>query len=200
MSYTDSFPFFIFVIFCFSIPYNMFKSLEYWSWGSYVGFNPKIYNIIMRGLVKFFTGLGALILLLVGIGILAITIYGYINSSIFLGDSNTQSIVLGVMLGVSLAIIGGSAEGLYGICKERPKLICGFQIIVILFMLIFFGAGAGFVYLPDAFFNGNCQNSTNSVIQYASNIYDASIKTYCTACTCALNRTDAFLNTYYNST
>jgi hypothetical protein len=62
----------------------------------------------MRGLIKFFTGLGALILLLVGIGILALTVYGFINSSVFLG-SDTQNLVLGIMLGVSLAIIGGSA-------------------------------------------------------------------------------------------
>jgi hypothetical protein len=153
----------------------------------------------MRGLIKLFTGLGALILLLIGIGLLAVSIYGYINSSIFLGDDSTKNLVLGVLLGVSLAIIGGSAEGLYGICKERPKLICGFQIIVILFMLIFFGAGAGFVYLPDAFFNGDCQTSTNSVIQYANNIYTASIQAYCkTPCACALNTTNAFLDATYS--
>jgi hypothetical protein len=145
----------------------------------------------MRGLIKFFTGLGALILLLVGVGLLALTIYGYINSSVFLGSSDTQNIVLGVMLGVSLAIIGGSAEGIYGICKEKPKLICAFQIIVIIFMFIFFGAGAGIVYLPSAFFNGDCQSSTNVVITYANKIYTSSQQFYCInpGCTCALNTT-----------
>lgn len=61
----------------------------------------------MRGLIKFFTGLGALILLLVGVGLLGLTVYGYINASIFLG-SDSQNLVLGIMLAVSLAIIAGS--------------------------------------------------------------------------------------------
>lgn len=150
----------------------------------------------MKGLVKFFTGLGALILLLVGIGLLAVTIYGYVNSTIFLGDSSTKNLVLGIMLGVSLAIIGGSAEGIYGICKQRPKLICGFQIIVIIFMIIFIGAGVGLVILPDKFFNGDCSSSTNSVINYARTIYDASIQAYCKSCSCALNTT--YVNQAYS--
>jgi hypothetical protein len=155
----------------------------------------------MRGLIKFFTGLGALILLLVGVGLLALTVYGYINSSIFLG-SDTQNLVLGIMLGVSLAIIGGSGEGIYGICKERPKMICAFQILVILFMIIFFGAGAGIVYLPDAFFNGGCANSTNVVITYANNIYKSSQTYYCKTggCQCALDTSPAALtNSGYNA-
>jgi hypothetical protein len=151
----------------------------------------------MRGLVKLFTGLGALAMLLIGIGILVVTVYGFVNSSIFLGDANTKNLVLGIMLGVSIAIIGGSGEGLYGICKEKPKLICGFQIIVIVFMFIFFAAGGAFVYLPGAFFNGDCQSSTNSVIDYANKIYNSSIQTYCIACRCALNTTDAYLNATY---
>lgn len=149
----------------------------------------------MRGLIKFFTGLGALILLLVGVGLLALTVYGYINSSIFLNSTDTQNMVLGIMLAVSLAIIGGSAEGVYGICKERPKLICVFQILVIIFMIIFFGAGAGIVYLPDAFFNGGCSNSTNSVINYANNVYKSSQNFYCIdlGCQCALDTSTAAL-------
>lgn len=153
----------------------------------------------MRGLIKLFTGLGALIMLLIGIGVLAVTIYGFVNSTIFLGDANTRNLVLGVMLGVSLAIIGGAGEGLYGICKGKPKLICCFQIIVIIFMLVFFAVGGGLVYLPDAFFNGDCQNSTNSVITYANNIYDASQKAYCQnpGCACALDTASAaFANNY----
>lgn len=156
----------------------------------------------MRGLLKFFTGLGALVLLLVGVGLLALTVYGYVNSSVFLG-SGSQNLVLGIMLGMSLAIIGGSAEGIYGICKERPKMICVFQILVIIFMIIFFGAGAGFVYLPDAFFNGGCANSTNSVITYANNIYISSQTFYCITpgCQCALDTSQtALANLGYNST
>ena len=143
----------------------------------------------MKPLIKLFTGLGALLMLLIGIGILAITIYGFVNSSIFLGDANTKNMVLYIMLGVSIAIIGGSAEGLYGICKEKPKMICAFQIIVIIFLVIFVGVGVGLIYLPTAFFNGDCQTSTNTVIVYASNIYNQSINNYCITCACALDVT-----------
>lgn len=143
----------------------------------------------MKPLIKLFTGLGALIMLLIGVGILAITIYGFVNSSIFLGDANTKNMVLYIMLGVSIAIIAGSAEGLYGICKEKPRMICAFQIIVIIFMIIFIGVGFGLVYLPNAFFNGDCQTSTNTVITYANNIYNQSITNYCITCACALDVT-----------
>lgn len=70
----------------------------------------------MKKLIKLFTGLGALIILLIGLALLGLTIYGYINSSIFLGDNETKNLILGIMLGVSLAIVGGAAEGIYGIC------------------------------------------------------------------------------------
>ena len=70
----------------------------------------------MKKLIKLFTGLGALAILLIGLALFGLTVYGYFNSSIFLGDQNTQNLVLGIMFGVSLAIVGGSAEGIYGIC------------------------------------------------------------------------------------
>lgn len=101
------------------------------------------------------------------------------------------------MLSVSLAIIGGSAEGIYGICKGKPKLICCFQIIVIFFMIIFLGVGIGLVYLPDIFFNGGCSDSNNPVITYANNIYTASINNYCITCPCALDTSSAYLNKTY---
>lgn len=160
----------------------------------------------MKPLIKLFTGLGALIMLLIGVGILAITVYGFVNSSIFLGDTSTRNTVLYIMLGASLAIIGGSAEGLYGICKEKPKMICAFQIIVIIFMIIFIGVGFGLVYLPNAFFNGDCLTSTNTVINYARDIYNQSLLTYCVSCPCALDITtydssdQAILLARYNNT
>lgn len=152
----------------------------------------------MKKLFKVFTGFGALILLLIGVAMLALTVYGYINNSIFVGDTNTQNTILGIMLGVSLAIITGAAEGIYGICAEKPKLICFFQILVILFMIIFIGVGVGLVYLPEAFFNGDCATSTNSVIQYANNIYTTSQASYCIGCTCALDTSNTALNQKYS--
>lgn len=110
----------------------------------------------MKPIIKWFTVIGALLLLLIGVGILATTIYGFINSSIFLGDVNIKNTVLYIMLTVSLAIIVGSALGVYGICKENAKMICAFQIIVIIFMVIFIGVAIGLTFLPGAFFEGDC--------------------------------------------
>jgi hypothetical protein len=42
----------------------------------------------MKPLIKCFTTLGALFFLAVGITILALTIYLFVNSAIFLGDQN----------------------------------------------------------------------------------------------------------------
>jgi len=77
-------------------------------------------------------------------------------------------------------------------------MICVFQILVIIFMLIFFGVGVGIVYLPSAFFNGDCRNSTNVVITYANNIYNSSQQVYCLnpGCACALDTNDATLASY----
>jgi len=63
----------------------------------------------MKKLIKLFTGLGALAILLIGLALLGLTVYGYINSSIFLGDDSTKNLVLGIMLTVSIAIVGGAA-------------------------------------------------------------------------------------------
>lgn len=128
----------------------------------------------MRKLIKFFSGLGAILLMLLGIALLGLTIYGYLYPSIFVGDASTKNTVLGIMLGVSIAIIGGCAEGIIGICKENAKMICWFQIIVIIFMAIFIGLGVGLLMLPGILFEGDCASSKNQVIMDISNLYNTS--------------------------
>jgi len=63
----------------------------------------------MRPLIKFFTGLGAIILLLIGVGFCAIGAYGWINPSLFVGDDNTKNLVLGIFIAVGVAIVGAAA-------------------------------------------------------------------------------------------
>lgn len=118
----------------------------------------------MRPLIKFFLTLGAFVIMIIGLALLALTVLGYINNTIFIGDDSTKWIVLGIMLTVSLAIITSTGAGIYGICKENPRKICTFQIVVIIFMIIFFALGVGLVILPDIFLNGSCTSSTNVVI------------------------------------
>jgi len=152
----------------------------------------------MKSLIKLFTGLGALVILIVGLALLLLTGYGFINSSIFLGDDSTKNLVLGIMLTVGLTVVAGAAGGLYGICTEKAKLVCIFQIIMILFMIIFLGVGIGLVILPTQFFNGDCKTSTNVVIEYADKIYTSSQDNYCINCPCALDNSTANLNSKYS--
>ena len=106
--------------------------------------------------------------------------------------------MLGTSFGVSTAIILGAAEGMYGICKEKPRYVCMFQIFVIIFMVLFIGLGVLLVLAPDIVFNGDCKTSTNKVIEEASQLYNKSYEKFCQGpCPCALDRTsDQFLNTY----
>lgn len=81
------------------------------------GFTTKFIIIYMNFIVKCFTSLGALFVLLFGLALLSGTIYVTFNDAIFLGNSSIKWTMLGISLGLSLAIIGGGAEGIYGICK-----------------------------------------------------------------------------------
>lgn len=153
----------------------------------------------MKKLIKFFSGLGALLLMLIGIAILAVAIYGFFNPSIFVGDTSTKNTVLGILLGVSIAIIGGCIEGLIGICKQNPKMICYFQIIVIVFMAIFIGLGVGLLLLPGILFQGDCTQSTNIAITQINSIYNNSRLTFCTSnCSCTFSHDNSTLISTYS--
>ena len=64
-------------------------------------------------------------------------------------------------------------------------------------MIIFLGVGIGLIMLPGIFFNGDCSTSTNIVIEYANKIYTTSQQNYCITCPCALDTSDAYLNSTY---
>ncbi len=149
-------------------------------------------------LIKCFTSLGAIFILALGLALLGLTIYLFFNNSIFLGNTTTEYTVLGIAFGLSITVIATAAEGIYGICKQKPKMVCVFQIIVIILMVIFFGLAVSLFFLPDIFFNGGCYNPSNSVITYASGIYNTSEQIFCKAsCECGLNTSAPdYINTY----
>lgn len=98
-------------------------------------------------------------------------------------------------------MIGAAAEGIYGICKKRPKLICAFQVIIMILMVIFLALGVSLFFLPDIFFKGGCNSQTNLVISYANSVYNASDMVFCKqSCACALDNTTAAFNSTYNAT
>ena len=74
------------------------------------------YYYIM-GLAKCFTTIGALFMLLFGIGVVGGTAYLWINDDFFLGNTNFKYTFLGISLGVGIVVVLGAADGMYGICK-----------------------------------------------------------------------------------
>ena len=95
----------------------------------------------MMTCLKGISGLGAFVILLVGLGMTGITIYGFTHSEIFLNDTKERSTILGVLIAADLIIILGSALGIYGLKKSNAMLICIFQVLVIIFLIIFFALG-----------------------------------------------------------
>jgi len=95
----------------------------------------------MLALMKGVSGLGAFLILLVGLGMTGITIYGYMNSEIFLDDTSKRITILGVMIAADIIIVFGAILGIYGIRKGNALLIGIFQLLVIVFLIVFFSLG-----------------------------------------------------------
>lgn len=68
-------------------------------------------------IAKCFTTIGAIFFIVLGLAILALTIFLFFNNSIFLGNTNVEYTILGIMFGVGVSVIGTAAQGVYGICK-----------------------------------------------------------------------------------
>jgi hypothetical protein len=91
--------------------------------------------------MKVFSGFGAIIILVVGLAMVGITIYGYLHSEIFLNNLSYRNRIMGTMAVASYLIVFGSALGIYGIKKGNSLMICVFQIYVIIFLIVFFSLG-----------------------------------------------------------
>jgi len=96
---------------------------------------------MLLGCMKVISGFGAFVILIVGLAMTGITIYGFTHSEIFLNDTSERSSILGVLIAADLIIVLGSILGIYGIRKSNALLICVFQILVILFLIVFFSLG-----------------------------------------------------------
>jgi hypothetical protein len=118
----------------------------------------------MKGLIKCYTASGAIFMLLFGLFLIAGSVFLWINDEVFLGNSNIKYTFLGVALGLGIAVVGGAADGLYGICKLKASHMCVFQIFVILCMVLFIGLGVLLVFAPNLVFEGNCKESKNPAI------------------------------------
>ncbi len=106
--------------------------------------------------LKGISGLGAFVILIVGLGMTGITIYGFTHTELFLNDTKERETILGVLIAADLIIVFGSILGIYGLKKSNALLICVFQVLVLLFLIIFFALGIAAEVMPSKFFDGAC--------------------------------------------
>ena len=109
--------------------------------------------------MKGFSSFGAVIILIVGLATAGVTIYGYIHSEIFLDDTESRNTILGIMSASAGIIIISSLMGMCGIKKGNVCLIGFFQLMVLIFLVVFFSLGIAAEVFPGKFFEGNCTKS-----------------------------------------
>jgi hypothetical protein len=152
---------------------------------------------MLLGCMKAISGFGAFVILIVGLGMTGITIYGFTHSEIFLNDTSERGSILGVLIAADLVIVLGAILGIYGIRKSNSLLICVFQILVILFLIVFFSLGIAAEVLPSKFFDGKCESSGNPTLALAYNVTDKADRGMCITCTCNLKES-TISNSAYN--
>ena len=125
----------------------------------------------MLAVVKGCSSFGAIIVLVIGLIITGVTIYGYFHTELFFNEVSERNLILGIALGADFLVIFSSILGMCGIKKGSIGLLCIFQVFVIIFLFVFGALGIGCVLLPGNVFEGNCTTSKNPSIQYANEAY-----------------------------
>lgn len=114
----------------------------------------------MMKVMKGFTGLGGFIILLIGLFMLGVTIWAFVNSALTFNNYT----FIGFLIAFDILIIFSSILGIVGIKKQNGIMMCLFQIFVILFFFVFFSIGITAKVLPGFVFEGNCTTSSNPLI------------------------------------
>jgi hypothetical protein len=149
----------------------------------------------MLGVMKCFSSIGALIMLIVGLTLSGITIYAFINQDAFYTDSDTKHLILNGMIIGCVVIVLIAVLGIIGIARKNCCLIFLYQIFVIIFLALFVAFGVGTIILPDQIFQGTCNDSSNQLINVGYKAYDLANSSFChTGCGCAMTNTS--LNKY----
>ena len=91
----------------------------------------------MKGVSSF----GAILILIVGLAMTGITIYGFFHSEIFLDDTQQRNTILGIMIVADACVLLGAILGICGLKRGNAFLIGVFQIFVIVFMIVFLTLG-----------------------------------------------------------
>ena len=109
--------------------------------------------VIMKG----FAGFGGFFILVIGLAMLGVTIYGFLNSQLLFN----QYTLLIIILASDVVIILASVAGIVGVKYGKRKLMAIFQLIVMIFCVVFAGLGVGVKLMPETVFAGNCSDSSN---------------------------------------
>ena len=133
----------------------------------------------MLNVLKCFSSIGAIIMLIVGFSFTGITVYAFMNQDIFLSDENVKHEILNGMIIVSSVVVIVSILGIIGVVKKNCCLIFVYQIFLLIFLAMFLAIGVGCTILPDLVFEGDCKTSKNSLIESANKIYEKSDAYFC---------------------
>ena len=123
----------------------------------YYCINSQLPHIKMLVIMKGFAGFGGFFILVIGLAMLGVTIYGFLNSQLLFN----QYTLLIIILASDVVIILASVAGIVGVKYGKRKLMAIFQLIVMIFCVVFTGLGVGVSLMPQTVFAGNCSDSSN---------------------------------------
>lgn len=91
----------------------------------------------MLGMLKAFTGLGGIVILLIGLMMLGVTIWAFTQAALTFNNYT----FLGILLAADFVIIFAAVLGIIGVKRQNGILIFIFQIFVMIFFCTFLGLG-----------------------------------------------------------
>lgn len=142
----------------------------------------------MLGVLKCFSSLGAIIMLVVGLLFTGITVYAFINQDVFITDEEIKHTILNTMIIISTVVVGVAIDGIIGVMRKKCCMIFIYQIFIVIFLAVFLGIGIGSNIIPDKVFEGNCTVSSNGLIKDANYLYTKSDEIFChNVCPCSLS-------------
>lgn len=111
----------------------------------------------MLGILKCFSSIGAIIMLVVGLAFTGVTVYAFLNQDVFLSDENIKHQILNGMIIVSSTVVVVSILSIIGVVRKNCCLILIYQIFLAAFLALFLAFGIVSVIVPDTVFNGDCR-------------------------------------------
>jgi hypothetical protein len=109
----------------------------------------------MEKVSRAFTMSGGAVMLIVGIGMISVTIYAFTRAAITFYDYR----LLCILLGADIITLISAIMGIVGAKRRSKTLISVFQGFLIIFFVVYLGIGITAEVLPTAMFKGNCTDS-----------------------------------------